>query len=81
MLAVGWTFSNGSNAKVPDPLTLLHVLYNRLGCIGIVRATKRADRIRQAATKQARERLGRNTIGEVVAELYADFVPDEAGVG
>lgn len=37
--------------------------------------------IREVAMRETRKRLGRNMIGEVVAELYADFVPDvpEAG--
>ncbi len=34
-------------------------------------------RIREVATRETRKRLGRNMIGEVVAELYAGFAPDE----
>jgi hypothetical protein len=42
---------------------------------------ERYQRIREVATRETRKRLGRNTIGEVVAELYADFAPDALASG
>ncbi len=40
---------------------------------------ERYDRIRQLATKETRMRIARGSIGEVIADLYQEFAPDDDG--